>query len=399
MLRYLKRHFRSPEMTPYELQQREKTLSIVMWVAVYTSGLLGIVDFAIGAKVSTWALFGAVLLCLAGVWLIKRGDHLHASLLVSVAAYAALLFNLIDGNGIHDSGVMAYPAFIVFGSLLFGKASTRPFVVTSIASLGLVAWLERTGRIVTTSNTNFIADFTTMSALMVASGVVVWTIIQNDESNLAQVKASEAKMRQACDLTLEGWAKALEYRDLETAGHSRRVTKLCTMLAGEFGYNGEELDSIRRGALLHDIGKMAIPDRVLLKSGDLNPEEWSLMQRHPLLARELLSKIPFLDTAMDIPCYHHEYWDGSGYPAGLKGEEIPFAARMFAVVDNWDALRSNRPQREAWTDFRAIDYLRSNAGSKFDPAIVQTFITVISKEAGDNPENGPLLEPRTQAES
>jgi len=393
MLRYLKTHFRDPEMTSYEHRQRKKTLTIVMWVAVYTSGLLGIVDFAIGAKVSTWALFGAVLLCLVGVWLIKRGDHLHASLLVSVAAYAALLFNLIDGNGIHDSGVMAYPAFIVFGSLLFGKASTRPFVVTSIASLGLVAWLERTGRIVTTSNTNFIADFTTMSALMIASGVVVWTIIQNDESNLAQVKASEAKMRQAYDLTLEGWAKALEHRDLETAGHSRRVTKLCTMLASEFGYKGEDLDSIRRGALLHDIGKMAIPDRVLLKSGDLNPEEWSLMQRHPLLARELLSKIPFLDTAMAIPCYHHEHWDGTGYPAGLKGEEIPFAARMFAVVDNWDALLSNRPQREAWTDFRAIDYLRSNAGSKFDPTVAETFLTMISKEAGDNPENDPLPEP------
>ena len=187
------------------------------------------------------------------------------------------------------------------------------------------------------------------------------------------LQRSNLALRLAYENTLEGWARALELRDMETEGHSRRVVDMTMQLAQRMNVRGTELTPIRWGALMHDIGKMGIPDSILQKPGPLTDEEWVLMKKHPTIAYELLLPIDYLQSALDIPWCHHERWDGSGYPRGLRGEQIPLSARIFAVVDVWDALNSDRPYRVAWHKEQAIEYIRANAGSHFDPQVVKVF--------------------------
>lgn len=192
-----------------------------------------------------------------------------------------------------------------------------------------------------------------------------------------QTLKDASELAAAYETTLEGWARALELREQETAGHSKRVVKYALELAKLFGFNDNDLINIRRGASLHDIGKMGIPDKILLKKGSLTAREWDVMRKHPMHAYKLLSKIPYLLPALDIPRYHHERWDGSGYPEGLKGESIPLGARIFAVIDVWDALSSDRPYRKAWPPDEVIKYLQDQAGKMFDPDVVSTFLKLI----------------------
>ena len=185
------------------------------------------------------------------------------------------------------------------------------------------------------------------------------------------------ELKFAYEATLQGWSNALELREHETAGHSLRVVQLTLELARTFGFDADGLVHIRRGALLHDIGKMGIPDNILLKPGPLSEEEWAIMRKHPVYAYDLLSKVPYLLPALDIPHYHHEAWDGSGYPSGLTGEAIPLAARIFSVVDVWDALAHDRPYRPGWKKETVIEYLKDLAGKKFDPRVVNEFLKLI----------------------
>lgn len=196
---------------------------------------------------------------------------------------------------------------------------------------------------------------------------------------------------QACEATLEGWIRALDLRDRETEGHSRRVVGLTERLAEELGVCGEKLVHIRRGALLHDVGKMALPDSVLLKPGDLTEEEQAVMRRHPEHAWEMLKGVDFLRPALDIPYAHHERWDGTGYPRGLSGAGIPLAARLFAVVDVWDALRYDRAYRAGWPAERVKEHLRDGAGTQFDPAVVPAFLRILERDGEPvfaDPANG-----------
>jgi len=188
------------------------------------------------------------------------------------------------------------------------------------------------------------------------------------------------ELRHAYDSTLEGWALALELRDKETQGHSVRIAKLTLKLAGRLGIPENELENIHRGALLHDIGKLGVPDNILLKNGSLTPQEWAIMQKHPTYAYEMLSQIKDFQGAIDIPYCHHEWWDGSGYPRGLEGKNIPLAARIFSIVDVWDALTSNRPYRGAWKKKEALAHIINQAGTHFDPDIVNAFIQMIVEE-------------------
>jgi putative nucleotidyltransferase with HDIG domain len=207
------------------------------------------------------------------------------------------------------------------------------------------------------------------------------TIAIENTSLFEDLTYSNEELTQAYDRTLEGWAHALELRDKETEGHCRRVTEMTLSLAREMGITSEEeLLQIRRGTLLHDIGKMGIPDSILLKPGPLTEEEWEIMRQHPVYAYELLSPIPYLLPALDIPYFHHERWDGSGYPHGLKEDLIPLPARMFAVVDVWEALSSDRPYRDAWPEKKVAAYLRENAGAHFDPQIVKAFLYMLERE-------------------
>ena len=196
------------------------------------------------------------------------------------------------------------------------------------------------------------------------------------------LQRSNTELARAYDATIEGWSGALDLRDRETEGHTRRVTEMTVRLADALSLPDEERVHIRRGALLHDIGKMGIPDSVLLKPGALTEQEWVVMRSHPQLAYDLLSPIDYLGPALDIPYCHHEKWDGTGYPRNLKGEDIPLSARLFAVVDVWDALRSDRPYRPAWEPQRVYEYIQSQSGIHFDPAVVELFLKVIASERG-----------------
>jgi PAS domain S-box-containing protein/putative nucleotidyltransferase with HDIG domain len=178
----------------------------------------------------------------------------------------------------------------------------------------------------------------------------------------------------AYDTTIEGWSRALDLRDRETEGHTVRVTEMTIILARRLGFGEEDLIHIRRGALLHDIGKMGVPDNILLKPDTLTAVEWLVMRKHPQYAYELLKPIVFLERSLDIPYCHHEKWDGTGYPRMLKEEEIPLAARLFAVVDVWDALTSDRPYRSAWSEDEALTYIGQQSGHYFDPEVVGAFL-------------------------
>jgi len=187
-------------------------------------------------------------------------------------------------------------------------------------------------------------------------------------------------LAKAHEETLEGWSRAMDFRDKETEQHTQRVTKMTVQIARYMGLSETKIMRIRQGALLHDIGKIAVPDNILLKPGKLTEEEWVIMRKHPEYAYEMLWPIKFLRPALDIPYCHHERWDGSGYPRGLKGEEIPLAARIFAVVDVWDALRSERPYRKGWSGKRVYEYIKEQSGKHFDPQIVELFIELFLKE-------------------
>ena len=194
------------------------------------------------------------------------------------------------------------------------------------------------------------------------------------------LQRSNVDLALAYDATIEGWSSALDLRDKETEGHSLRVTEMTMQLARSLGIGEAELVHVRRGALLHDIGKMGVPDTILLKPDKLTDEEWVLMRKHPQLAFDMLAPITYLKPALDIPYCHHEKWDGTGYPRGMKGEEIPLSARIFAVVDVYDALISDRPYRRAWTREKTISHIGEQAGCHFDPEVVKVFLKEFANE-------------------
>lgn len=191
-----------------------------------------------------------------------------------------------------------------------------------------------------------------------------------------QLNFTYSEISLAYDATIEVWSTALDLRDREAKGHSQRVTEMTLSLAKAMGVNSQELVHIRRGALLHDVGNMAVPESILHKQGELTAEEWVTIHLHPYNGYEMLAPIAFLGPALNIPYYHHEKWDGTGYPHGLKGEQIPLAARIFAVADVWDALTSDRPYRKAWEETEALEYIRNQSGWHFDPEIVEIFLRV-----------------------
>ena len=196
------------------------------------------------------------------------------------------------------------------------------------------------------------------------------------------LQIANLELLQAYDATIVGWSMAMDFRDKETEGHTQRVTEMTLALARQLNVPEEQMEHIRRGALLHDIGKMGIPDAILLKPGLLTNEERTIMQTHPQMAYEMLKSIAFLRPALDIPHLHHEKWDGTGYPHGLKGEEIPLPARLFAVIDVFDALTSDRPYRKAWSKEKTLAYIQEQSGKHFDPQVVRVFLEILQQWNG-----------------
>jgi PAS domain S-box-containing protein len=231
---------------------------------------------------------------------------------------------------------------------------------------GHFVWLETSARAILDRKTDSVSEIQTASR----------DITERKKAEKALQDAHD-HLQEAYQRTIEGWVRALDLRDRETEGHTQRVTELTIKVARTLGFSEEELTHIRRGALLHDMGKMAIPDDILQKPGPLNEVEWERMRRHPMYAYDMLSPIAYLLPSLDIPFCHHERWDGSGYPRGLKGEEIPLVARLFSIVDVWDALSSDRPYRKKMPRWEVVSYLREKSGILFDPKLVDIFLSVI----------------------
>lgn len=234
---------------------------------------------------------------------------------------------------------------------------------------GHYVWLESSARAILDRKTDSILEIQTASR----------DITERKKSEKA-LQGAHDDLQEAYQRTIEGWVRALDLRDRETEGHTQRVTELTVKVARTLGFSEEELTHIRRGALLHDMGKMAIPDEILQKPGPLNETEWKTMRLHPIYAYEMLSPISYLHPALDIPYCHHERWDGSGYPRGLKGEDIPLVARLFAIIDAWDALCSDRPYRKKLPKTEVITYLREKSGGLFEPRLVDIFLAVVETE-------------------
>jgi hypothetical protein len=304
-----------------------------------------------------------------------------ASLLFICGLSVLLLGVTYFFGGVEEIAYSAWVLVILSGGLLLGRRYI--WIVTFIGVFGgliiLVAELDHhlplahlpEPRITWVSNV----------VMFIWSGVILHVALRNIETAVQRIREESLARAKAYDATLEGWSRALELRDHETWGHSERVVAKSVQLARELGLQESVLTNLKRGALLHDIGKMGIPDAILTKPGPLSTEEWDIMHRHPGMAKQLLDQIEYLRPAIEIPYSHHEKWDGSGYPYGLKGEEIPLAARIFAVVDVWDALLSERPYRKAWPEEKVLTYILEQSGKHFDPRIVQAFLLICSVPA------------------
>jgi len=365
------------KISPYEKNQRVRTLAAIIWIVLIASFTLGLLNIQYQTWSSVIVLFGLALVCVPLLWLNSRGRYNIAASILSGIVLMVVSINMYDGDGIRDSGLMAYPIFIMIGVLFFGKRATPYFTLAAIASLIAIVYLEIHGYVHPTIGPTEFEILQSIIILILVASAFIWVVVGIMEKNLERVKESEAELRKNYDLTLEAWAKVLEYRDEDTEGHSRRLVELSTILAKAMGFSVEEIGHLQRGALLHDIGKLAIPDEILLKPGKFNNEERKVMEQHPVFAKQMLSQVGFLQPCLDVAYSHHEQWDGHGYPEGLKGEEIPLAARLFTVVDQWDALTSDRPYRKAWPREKVIAYLQENAGKIYDPKIVDVFLSII----------------------
>ena len=234
---------------------------------------------------------------------------------------------------------------------------------------GHYVWLESSARAVLDPKTDSVIEIQTASR----------DITERKKAEKA-LHTAHNDLQEAYDRTIEGWVRALDLRDRETEGHTQRVTELTIKVAETLGFSAEELVHIRRGALLHDMGKMGIPDEILQKPGPLNEVEWEKMRQHPRYAYEMLSPITYLSPALEIPYCHHERWDASGYPRGLKGEGIPLVARLFSIIDVWDALCSDRPYRKKMPHREVIRYLREKSGQLFDPRLIDVFLSIMENQ-------------------
>jgi len=369
MLSKLTRFFKPPEFDDFEFTQKSKFLHISLLITAVACIFLGIQNIKWGTYLDDF-LFILCGISLLGIPFNKHGYFTPIVFIMATLMLALITFSLIDGFGLKDAGLIAYPLFIIYVSFLFGKKMSPFVTLVAIGSVVLVYFLDRLGYL-KPANWSSESQLKIIVILLFTTGFTLWAVMDNWERVMQFLKDTY-------DLTLSGWGRALEYRDRETEGHSLRVTELTVELAQRLGVSGQKLHHIRRGALLHDIGKMAIPDAILLNNSSLTEDEWKILKMHTVYARSLLENIPFLKPALDIPYHHHERWDGSGYSEGLLKDKIPFAARIFAVIDVWDALTSDRPYRQAWSGEKTKDYIQEQSGILFDPQIVQVFFELIN---------------------
>jgi len=369
------------QLSPYELHQHQETLNKILWAILLVSIPLGWLDFLFGATLPALVIFSLAPVSLIALLLNRNGLYNLAGGLISCLFLIAILFDIYQAGGLTtDLGAVAFPVFIAVCSLLFGKRGIYLFstiTILSIITLGIFEF----GGLIRGPGVTDIYDLATVVILVFGMSVILWIMIDNNNKNLQRIKNDDKTLRVSYELTLEGLAKALEYRDLETQNHSSRVVEMSVRLALAMGLNNDEIANIKRGAILHDIGKLAIPDSILKKPEMLTDEEWVIMKTHPTKALEILENIPFLKPALDIPYCHHENWDGTGYPRGISGEQIPLSARIFMIIDQWEALTDDRVYRKAWPYEKVIQHIKDNTNKLYDPQIANTFLNLLKTDA------------------
>jgi putative nucleotidyltransferase with HDIG domain len=376
-MRMLQRITFPPRYKDEHLGTHANFLHIALWFTFFITIYFASINSGLTAF-SFWALAVSSLI---GLILNYLQRYIWGAVIPVLVGTVTLFINFYEGISLFDPGIVALPLLIILSSFLFGSRMIYRVTFLILLGVGLLVFLERTGTI---SPPYLASDerLIIITLLIVFTAVLQKRIIWNWERVAEAHRRSERQIHEAYVLTLEGWAKTLEFHDRETLGHSQRVTELCQRLAESLGIiDPQELEHIRWGALLHDIGKLGIPYKILHKEGELSREEWDIIKSHPEYARELLGNISYLKPALTIPASHHENWDGTGYPQGLKGEQIPVSARIFTVVDNWDALTSDRPYRAAWSPERTLEYISEQSGKKFDPKIVEIFLEMMAHEA------------------
>jgi putative nucleotidyltransferase with HDIG domain len=363
-------------------------------VGIFLLGILRGIDSRIFHVAAIFTL--VMIIARAGV---QRGKSRIVSLLFLGFSWVFLTaMILLLENGLRAPVYIAVQLFlVVYAGLLHGRKAVMVISALSVIASGSVAFMELQGFFLTEPKVpdvrfSIIALFIFVPTI----GFLIIRTLENlqlsislyrEESKIRyaseqQVKFLNQELEHAYETTLEGWSRALELKDKETEGHSSRVTELTIEVAKKFDFDEKALKYIYYGALLHDIGKMGIPDDILNKPGVLTPEEREIINQHPIYAFEMLKDIEYLQPAISIPYSHHENWDGTGYPQGLQGEEIPFPARIFSVVDNWDALTSDRPYRNAWSKEKTMKYIKEQSGKKFDHQVVEVFVNQIINTTG-----------------
>ena len=347
----------------------------------------------INSEIFLVAVFVVAIIIFARIG-VQRGKSQIVSLLFLGFAWVSFTAMILFlENGLRAPVYIATQLFlVVYAGLLHGRKAVIMVSVLSLVVSGIVAFMESQGIFfmeprIPDVRFSIIALFIFIPTV----GFLITRALENlqlsislyrNESKIRyeseqNVKLLNQELKLAYETTLEGWARALELKDRETEGHSRRVTDLTVEVAKKFDFDDNAIRYVYYGALLHDIGKMGIPDEILNKPGKLTSEERAIINQHPVFAFNMLKDIEYLQPAISIPYSHHENWDGTGYPQGLQGEEIPLPARIFSVVDNWDALTSNRPYRNAWSKERTFNYIKEQSGKKFDPQVVELFLNQV----------------------
>lgn len=361
-----------PTSSNYKETQQAGLLHVMLLATFLGALIAAFQNLGSGWMREATILFALALLCFVGFWLNQRHQIGAAGLILCVCALIAIDGVLFYGAGLYDDGIMALPIVMLCASFLFGQRGLAIVTVSVIASVIGLYFLELNGFSQPPYHSTPV-HVSMLIVLLIVLAVILAVIRETWERHLRQLDESYL-------LTLEGWAKALEFRDGDTGEHTRRVIRLTVALARRLGCSEQEIADMERGAYLHDIGKMAIPDHILRKPGPLDAQEREIIKQHPALALRFISHIPFLQSATAIPYYHHENWDGTGYPNGLKGKEIPLAARLFTLVDHWDALSSDRPYRKAWAREKIISHISENSGKLYDPQIAQAFLEMVKQE-------------------
>lgn len=357
-------------------------IKTLMLVSLFGSLLIGIVFWiGNGIQETSLSLFVISGICLVLIFIQRWGYYQISAFILYLVVSIILTLNISIGHAIYDEGMLAFPLLIVFSGLIFGKRSAVLVTSTTVLELILVFILAEGGYIRPFDGDIpvLLLDMITTLIILIATGFLVWVVIDIIESAVERIFQSERNLEDAYDLTLAAWAKALELREREEPGHSGRVTSLALQLAERMGLDQNQLKQIRHGALLHDIGKMGISEKILLKDTPIDSADRILLEKHPVLAAEIIEGIDYLAGANEIVSNHHERFDGTGFPRKIKGSEIPLNAQIFSIVDCWDMLRTTRPCKIGWSDGTALEYIKNQSGKKFDPRVVDAFLGLVTE--------------------